>query len=154
MKSLILFLFFLPFNFLQAQWEPDVRLTNDLDYSGLSYNNAQCIATSGDTVHITWIDSRSGSGWLEIYYKRSTDAGISWSTDTRLSFGAFGATWPSIAVQGSVVHIVYFGGNYEITYKSSTDAGVSWGAEIQLSSNWVNPNNPCISISGSAVHVV
>lgn len=155
MKSIIIFLFLLPFNFLQAQWEPDVRLTNDPDISELSYNNAHCIATSGDTIHIVWRDNRSGN-FYDIYYKRSTDGGVSWSADTRLSLVAFNEWSPSIAVQGSTIHIVYRGGsgNGEMFYKRSTDAGTSWEAEIQLSSNSDYPSKPCISISGSAVHVV
>ncbi len=66
-----------------AQWQPDVRLTNDPANSYTSYNNAWCIASSGIVVHVVWYDNRDGNN--EIYYKRSTDAGVSWGADTRLT---------------------------------------------------------------------
>ena len=64
----------------QAQWQTDVRLTND---PGGSSTNDNCLAASGNFVHDVWRDNRAGG--IEIYYKRSTDAGISWQADTRLT---------------------------------------------------------------------
>ena len=61
----------------QAQWQPDVRLTNDAGLSATTaYSNARCIASSGDTVHVVWSDNRLGGNY-EIFYKRSTDGGLS-----------------------------------------------------------------------------
>jgi ATP/ADP translocase len=37
---------------LFAQWEPDVRLTYNDSSSGTSYNNAWCVAATGNTVHV------------------------------------------------------------------------------------------------------
>lgn len=36
------------------------RLTNDPAYSYTSYNNAWCIAASGDTVHVVWRNYECG----------------------------------------------------------------------------------------------
>jgi hypothetical protein len=83
-------------NSVRSQWEPDVRLTNDPGASYTSYNNAWNIATSGDTVHAVWYDDRSGHN--EIFYKRSLDAGISWSSDTQLTNNTNESQEPSIAV--------------------------------------------------------
>jgi hypothetical protein len=41
-------------------------------------------------VHIVWYDHRTG--YYEIFYKRSTDGGINWGNDIKLSIGALGAS--------------------------------------------------------------
>jgi hypothetical protein len=138
-----------------SQWQPDVRLTNSFANSYTSYNNAWCIASSGSNVHIVWYDSTAGN--LEIYYKRSTDAGVSWGADTRLTNNTAESMGPSVAVSGSVVHVVWYDYrnlNWEIYYKRSTDAGVSWGADIRLTNSPANSYSPSVSVSGTVVHVV
>ena len=69
-------------------------------------------------MHVVWYDNRDGNN--EIYYKRSTDAGINWGADTRLTNNTAYSEYPSVAVSGSVVHVVwndYRDGNSEIYYK-------------------------------------
>lgn len=66
-----------------AQWEPDVRLTNDGAESYTSFPDGRCLAASGNVLHAVWYDYRDGSG--DIYYKRSQDNGTSWGPDTRLT---------------------------------------------------------------------
>jgi hypothetical protein len=142
-------------NHCKAQWQPDVRLTNDLADSQTSNNNAWCVASNGPVVHVVWMDKRDGN-W-EIYYKRSTDAGVSWGTDTRLTNNNNSSESPSLAVSGSVVHVVWYDnrdGNWEIYYKRSIDAGVSWGADIRLSNNIANSFRPSVAVSGSVIHVI
>lgn len=137
-----------------AQWQPDVRLTNDPGNSNTSYNNAWCVASSGDVVHIVWYDNRNGN--LEIYYKRSTDGGIGWGADTRLTNNSFGSGYPTVTVSGPVVHIVWLDerdGNTEIYYKRSTDGGVSWGADVRLTNALADSWYPSVSVSGPVVHV-
>jgi len=70
MKKIVLFISTLIASIsAQAQWEPDVRLTNDPASSRTTWTNSvHAIATSGDTVHIVWYDDRDGND--EIYYKR------------------------------------------------------------------------------------
>ncbi len=141
-----------------CQWQPDVRLTNDPAVSYTSSNNAWCIASSGNDVHVVWYDGRDGNA--EIYYKRSLDEGISWGVDTRLTNNSGYSMYPSVAVSGSVVHVVWYDnrdgpfGNDEIYYKRSTDGGVSWGADTRLTNNTAESRNPSASVSGQVVHVV
>ncbi len=106
-------------------------------------------------MHVVWHDNRDGN--YEIYYKRSTDAGVSWGADTRLTNNTASSEYPSVAVSGSVVHVVWRDdrdGNYEIYYKRSTDAGVSWGADTRLTNNTAYSSYPSVAVSGSVVHVV
>ncbi len=139
-----------------CQWQPDVRLTNDPAHSVTSYNNAWCVASSGSVVHVVWRDEIDGNTG-EIYYKRSTDAGVNWGTNTRLTNNNAASMYPSVAVSGSVVHVVWYDyrdGNFEIYYKRSTDAGLNWEADIRLTNNTAESYYPSIAIFGSVVHVV
>ncbi|MEO6695439.1 MAG: sialidase family protein, partial [Ignavibacteria bacterium] len=145
---------FYTFN-LFAQWQPDVRLTNNTAASSTSFNNSWCIASSADFVHAVWYDLRDGN--REIYYKRSADGGLSWGADTRLTNNPANSWYPSISVSGLVVHIVWQDnrdGNEEIYYKRSTDAGLSWGTDTRLTNNFGSSLSPSCAVSASEVHVV
>jgi hypothetical protein len=155
MKTKIILLLLAVTSSLTAQWEPDVRLTNNTAISHTSNNNAWCIAASGSVVHVVWTDYRDGN--YEIYYKRSTDGGVSWGTDTRLTINTAISYFPSVAVSGSVVHVVWMddrNGNDEIYYKRSTDGGISWGTDTRLTNNTALSEGPSVASSGSVVHVV
>ena len=134
-------------------WGADTRLTNDPEYSG-----EPSIAVSGSNVHVVWTDQRDGFLINEIYYKNSTDGGINWGADTRLTFALVYAGTPSVCVSDSNVHVVYDdgrNGNYfEIYYRSSTDGGVSWGTETRLTNDSNESEYPSVAVSGSALHVV
>jgi len=138
-----------------AQWQQDVRLTNNTAFSGLSNNNARCIASAGDFFHIVWYDDRDGN--KEIYYKRSTDGGITWEADRRLTNNSSVSEWPSIFVSNLDVHVIWYDGrdgDTEIYYKRSIDGGASWGADMRLTISADYSFNPTLSISGQAVHVI
>ncbi len=157
MKSKILIFALLIFISVKAnaQWQPDMRLTNDSAISVESFNNAWCIASSGDSVHIVWYDDRDGNN--EIYYKRSIDGGINWGADSRLTSDSAGSLFPSVAVVGSVVHMVWHDnrdGNNEIYYKRSTDGGTTWGGDMRLTNNSFWSTYPSLAVSGLEVHVV
>ncbi len=136
-----------------AQWESDVRLTNDPagSYTSLSW----CIAASGNVVHVVWEESRDGN--TEIYYKRSPDGGVSWGADTRLTNNSANSFTPSVSVSGSAVHVVWRDdrdGNAAIYYKRSIGGGVSWGADTRLSNSSGFSQFPSVSVFGSVLHVV
>jgi hypothetical protein len=105
-------------------------------------------------VHTVWQDNRDGN--YEIYYKRSTDGGVSWETDTRLTNNTAGSWYPSIAVSGSIVHTVWSDdrdGNDEIYYKRNPTGNVgiqNISTEIpsafSLEQNYPNPFNPTTKI--------
>ncbi|RPI17249.1 MAG: hypothetical protein EHM58_10000 [Ignavibacteriae bacterium] len=66
--TVLLFIFLIFTGSSQAQWQNDVRLTDDIGYSSASFNNARCIASNGDNVHVVWFDNRDFNE--EIYYIR------------------------------------------------------------------------------------
>jgi hypothetical protein len=123
------------------------------------------VAVSGSVVHLVWEDSRDaaiGSNYCKIYYKRSTDAGVTWGADTRLTYDTANSQTSSMAVSGSIVHLVFSSNRLypsswsisETFYKRSTDGGVSWGADTCISTidSWAS-SWPSIVVSGSYLHV-
>ncbi len=153
-KILALALFLILSNILNAQWLPDVRLTTFTGTSNTSYCD-RSVAVIGNTVHVVWYDDRDGN--YEIYYKRSTDNGISWGADTRLTNNTSFSAGSGISVSGMIVHIVWYDGrdgNWEIYYKHSTDGGVTWGADTRLTNNPSSSLSPAVSSSGSYVYVL
>ncbi len=131
-------------------WGPDIRLTFDLAHS-----EGPSVAVTNSLVHVVWLDTRDGN--LEIYYKRSQDAGMNWEPDFRLTYNNAYSEYPSIAVSDSNVHVVWLDtrvGNYVIYYKRSTDGGFTWEQDTRLSDSLQVSWGPSIAVSGSSVHVV
>ena len=127
-----------------SSWGADTRLTSDVAISEYS-----SVSVSGSVVHVAWEDRRDGN--YEIYYKRSTDGGSNWGTDTRLTNNSAISYLSCVSVSGSVVHVVWQDdrdGNYEIYYKRSTDGGSSWGTDTRLTNNSAYSLIPSISVSG------
>ncbi len=156
MNKLLVFLVMLAAINANAQWEPDVRLTYASGGSYTSSNNTWCIAANGNVVHTIWYDDRQGFPNYEIYYKRSTDGGVNWGTDTRLTNSSAFSVSSSIAVSGSNVHVVWNeerDGNKEIYYKRSADGGINWGTDTRLTNDTAASELPSIAVSGSNVHI-
>ncbi|MBZ0202300.1 MAG: T9SS type A sorting domain-containing protein [Ignavibacteria bacterium] len=128
----------------------DTRLTNNAGVSILP-----AVTASGLIVHTVWIDDRDGNN--EIYYRRSTDLGLNWGAETRLTNNSSSSYNPSVSVSGSNVHVTWYDlrdGNNEIYYKRSTDGGITWGADNRLTYNTSLSYDPCSTVSGSIIHVV
>ncbi|MCX6162057.1 MAG: hypothetical protein NTV87_12100, partial [Ignavibacteriae bacterium] len=114
------------------------------------------LAVSGSNVHIVWLEIRSvAMGYL--HYKRSVNNGVSWDADVHLSKTTFNNEYPSIAVNGSVLHLVFIRPvktNWEIFYLTSVNNGTKWGSDVQLTSNPSYSSVPSVAVSGSSVHVL
>jgi Neuraminidase (sialidase) len=138
-----------------ATWGSDVRLTNSAPAS-----EWVSIAAAGQRVHVAWSDARDG-GVYEIYYKCSTDGGVTWPSsphgDTRLTLPDSQASYfPSIAAAGADVHVVWDDrrdGTDEVYYKCSTDGGTTWGSDTRLSTGDKQSRHPSIAIAGSSLHI-
>jgi hypothetical protein len=141
-------------NFLNAQWQPDFRVTYDDSSSRTSWNNNWAVTANGSNVCAVWFDTRDNN--QEIYFKCSNDTGMTWGADVRLTNNVSNSQNPGIAHSGDTLHAVWQDnrdGNYEIYYKRSTDAGSNWGADTRLSINSSWSGLPSIAVSGSRVYV-
>ncbi len=153
MKKIICTIFFLlSASGCFAQWLTEVQLTND---PGSSLSTLNSVAASGSSVHAVWSDSRDPS--TEIYYKRSTNSGLTWSSDIRLTNSAGVSLHPAISASGLLVNVVWYDnrdGDYEIYYKRSTDGGINWGSDTRLTISSGISQDPSIYVSGNNVNVV
>jgi hypothetical protein len=133
-------------------WEADTPLTdNPADQWD------PCLSVSDSTVHVVWFDNRNGSNNHEIYYKRSTDGGLTWEPDTRLTSNSSESEFPTIAASGQAVHVAWHDNryiNYEIFYKRSTDGGVNWGEDTRLTNAFSDSQSAFLALSDSVVHVM
>ena len=148
-------LFILRSGILMAQWQTDVRLTDDPFSSRTSQNNARCIATDGNVLHVVWFDARDQNE--EIYYERSVDGGLTWEGNVRLTDDVDFSGQPSVAVSGNDVHVIWYDnrdGNTEIYYKRSADGGSSWGSDIRLTEDNEVSWYSSLAVSDQDVHVV
>jgi len=100
---------------------------------------------------LAWQDDTPGKA--EIYYKKSTDGGTTWTANKRLTWTSGQSASPSLAVDSSGnPHVVWQDetpGNNEIYYRKSTDGGSTWAASQKLSWNSGSSQEPGIAIDSS-----
>jgi hypothetical protein len=126
-----------------------------LTYNPGSSTHPTIAVDSNDNIHIVWDDSTPGTG--EIYHKKSTNGGTTWTTK-RMTYNSGGSYYPSIAVDSNDnLHTSwhdYTPGNSEIYYKRSTNAGSTWATK-RLTFNSGNSDIPTIAIgSDNHIHIV
>ncbi len=121
------------------------------------------LAVAGSNVYVLWQDDMSGK--FDVFLRRSTDGGqifggalnLSESTgDSRLSSRVVGA--PSIAVSGTVVHVVWDDdtgspGLPRVLYRRSSDGGSTFEPAVDLSQGSVFAAVPQIFVDGSVINV-
>jgi len=137
-----------------TNWSSDIRLTTN---TAESWNPS--VAVSGDTVHVVWSDSHISGSNFEIYYNRSINNGTSWGADTRLTNATGASHFPSVAVEGSNVHVVWQdprpGVSNDIFYIHSADNGTTWGSDTNLTNvSGTQKYLPGVVAAGGNVHVV
>jgi len=134
-------------------WSSVIRLT----WNG-GASDEPCIAVdSNDYIHVVWMDDSPGR--MEIFYKKSTDGGSSWSAPHRLTWLSGASEFPVIVVDPSDnLHVVWSDGTpgfSEIYYKLSTDGGSSWGGARRLTWTQGRSAFPALAVgSGSRLHLV
>jgi hypothetical protein len=131
-------------------------ITRRLTWSPVYSVSAAIAVDSSNNIHVVWY--RSSAGNDEIYYKKSTDGGLSWTSGKRLTWNSGNSRNPAIAVDSSNnIHVVWFdnaSGNYEIYYKRSTDGGTTWMLK-RMTWNSGDSEDATIAIDSSDnIHVV
>ncbi|HWC76501.1 MAG TPA: sialidase family protein [Blastocatellia bacterium] len=94
----------------------------------------------------------------EIYYKQSTDGGLTWSPSLRLTNLAGPSQRPSIAVRGRELYVVWFdgqsAGESEVYYDYSPDAGTTWEPPVRLTDHAGDSIQPVVAVGKKFVHVL
>jgi BNR repeat-containing family member len=138
-----------------TNWMLEKRLTWN---SGNSQYPDIAIDSSG-RLHVVWQDNTPGEFNYEIYYKKSTDAGLAWTTAKRLTWMENGSYRPDLAVDPSEnLHLVWYDENpslYKIYYKKSTDSGGAWTTAKRLTYDDGWTAYPCLAVDASGtLHLV
>ncbi|MBN2434899.1 MAG: exo-alpha-sialidase [Spirochaetes bacterium] len=125
----------------------------------ITYNSGKSstpsIAIYESNIHIAWQDDNPGN--YEVFYKKSEDGGINWTTSHRLSFTPGLSQAPSIAVSNNNIHIVFKDastGYYNIHYRRSLDNGESWLGKSLTSESLYGCKAPSIAASGPILGLV
>ncbi len=116
-----------------AQWEPDQRISRGDSGVTLNENMGQCLAASGDSIHLVWCNPHSNGA--HIFYRHSFDGGATWAADLPIAGTPANTGFPSISVSGPMVHVAFrdtTGSVYTSYYVRSTDAGMTWQPMISL----------------------
>ncbi|MGZ5475433.1 MAG: sialidase family protein [Thermoanaerobaculia bacterium] len=122
----------------------------------------QWVASGGDPKKVEAIllqyqqlEQAWSDGW-EIYYKRSTDGGESFTADRRLTYASRPSQRPSIVARRNEAAMVWFDfrdQGVEIYAKFSSDGGTTWSQDLRLTTSGT-ALLPSLARSADALHVV
>ena len=132
-----------------ATWQAVKRITHS---AGNSQNPA--IAVSGANIFVAWDDDTPGNA--EIYFRRSTDRGLTWQSAQRLTFTAGESEFPAVAASDANVYVAWADdtpGNKEVYFKKSADGGATWQASQRLTNDAGDSWDPAVAVSSVNVYV-
>lgn len=113
-----------------ADWTPAKRIT----WTAEDSISGKIGVDSSGIIHVVWEESTAD--WDEIYYKRSTDGGLTWTTGQRITWGERLFRYPHFALDSSGnPHVAWYDeayGHNEIYYKMSPDGGATWTSSRRL----------------------
>ncbi len=134
-------------------WASSRRLTWN---SGFCVNPAIAVDSSKH-LHVVWNDLTAGKE--EIFYRKSTDGGATWTSSKRLTWNPGSSSYPDIAIDSSDnLHVVwqdFTPGNGEIYYRKSSDGGATWASSKRLTWNSGWSQYPAVTLDSlSHLHLV
>jgi hypothetical protein len=95
----------------------------------------EAIMAQGSHVHMAWNDNRYNNK-MQIFYKHSSDFGITWNTDDTLAPPSVYGTM--ISVDSANIDVPYSGSSsvhYQIHIVQSADTGATWGTNRDLTND-------------------
>jgi hypothetical protein len=134
-------------------WTASQRLTFN---AGESTNSSLSVDSSG-YLHVFWNDKSPGN--FEIYHKKSTNGGTTWSASQRLTWNSGGSYVPvAVGDLSGDLHLFFHDytlGPAQIYYEKSINGGATWSASQRLTWNSGASYEPSIEIdSAGHLHLV
>lgn len=134
-----------------SSWSPRTRLTWGL----LGCILPDICTLSNNFIHVTW-----SANWdnKDIYYKRSTDGGATWSLIKRITWNPDTSRYAKIAADGNnnvfITWTYYTSSGLEIFYTKSTDQGANWGNLQRFTWNSLARNSTIGIDSNNTAHII
>ncbi len=130
----------------------------NLSSSGGGSLSPDIAAGSARAVHVVWEDNKHG-GSGEIFHRRSSNRGITWTVAKRLTWTIGRSSRPAIAADSAdSVHVVWedvTSGLAEVHYKRSTNASSTWSLGERLTWSPGDSLTPALTTdSNKNIHVV
>ena len=103
-----------------ANWSSPIRVNDDASTSAYQWFGTMSVAPTG-RIDVIWLDTRDhpGTNLSALYYSNSTDAGVTWSANERLSdYFDPHVGWPQQNKMGDYYHMV----------SDSNGASLAWAA--------------------------
>src|SRR5258706_5122733 len=114
------------------------------------------IAALGSHVHLSWNDNRSGI--MQIYYRYSSDAGLTWNPETPLTNAVSPSTCYTsmVCLNGTFADVPYGynAGNFDVWLRQSADSGAVFSNAQQLTNASTGELYPFMTRDGMQLHVV
>jgi len=133
-----------------ASFGSEVNLSNN---EGRSFDLD--LDVTGKNVYVTWVDDTPGNN--DIFFRKSTNEGDSFSSTVNLSNNEGDSDNPQISSLGTAVRIAWQDdtqGNSDIFFKASGNRGDSFGSTRNLSDNDGGSFNPMIISAEDNVYTV
>jgi hypothetical protein len=114
-----------------TSWSPPVRLSrSDIGEAGSA--NVEAYGSAVDAVWLEGDDTLAGLDTV-VMYRRSADAGVTWSDAVALTPPQESAGMPRVARRGSLVVLTWTNEvNGRVYARASTNGGATWSARILL----------------------
>jgi hypothetical protein len=112
------------------------------------------LAMSGGVALVAWEDTRNKN--KDIAYRRSSDGGVSWSTQAFLVRSNLDEREPALDLDGSRALLTWMDqrhGSDDLAYRSSADAGASWAGLTFLVRSQDRESHPTVAVDGMNVLV-
>ncbi len=130
-----------------SSWSAAVNISNNSVYS--SY--PAITVDSAGNINVAWYDYTPGN--YDIFFRRSTDSGSSWSAAVNISNNSGDSYNPAITVDSAGnINAAWqdkTAGNQEIFFSRSTDSGSSWSAAVNISNNSGYSYTPAITVDSA-----
>ena len=145
----------------QAQASLEINVTRQLKNLSQNQNDSVYpqVAAWKNNVYVVWSESTQSStdNNYDIYFKASSDGGITFGGSINLSDNPSFSEHPQIAAVENNVYVVWTdntSGHKEVLFRMSTNQGTAFGKVITISDENVIAYHPEITASGTNVFVI